>query len=279
LNRPAPPYTAPIPTALPYPTAAPLCGSDQVRATGAAVGAAAGNIRERFTFTNTSHSTCLLRGSPTITGIAPGGRRRVLHPRPSPATFFGLLVPADIPPGHRVYLDLATQDVTCSVTHPLVYRDLAFGLPGDMTLRSRARLRRFCGGWEMSRFGRPPRTTASIRPRPGSLDTLRVSVTLPASARAGTTLRYVVTLINPTLHTVRLACPSYTEAISTPELHRSLSYLLNCGTVHAIEPHQRIRYQMQLAIPDTPPGWAKLAWHLNTPREPEAGTALAIRGR
>jgi hypothetical protein len=113
VNRPAPAYPFPAPrqTRLVYATSAPPCRPGQLRATGAATGAATGNVVERFTFTNVSRRTCLLRGFPTISGVGPGGTRRTLHPRRSPSgTFFGQLTPADLSPGRHVLLDLATED-------------------------------------------------------------------------------------------------------------------------------------------------------------------------
>jgi hypothetical protein len=259
-----------------YPTLAPPCRIDRVRVTNAGGGAAAGNVLQRFRFANSGRATCLVRGYPTITALAPGGRRVRLHPRRS-GTFFGALVPADMTPGHHVYLDLGSQDVTCNVTHPVVYRDLTFGLPGGSTLPSHARLTRFCGGWEMSRFGLPPRTTATIPPRPGSLDTLRASLHAPTALRAGTTLHYLVTLTNPTDTPVRLApCPSYTEAIVSRQSVRSQAFFLNCDTVHVIAPGRHFGYRMRLPILRMPRGWAKLAWHLDTPREPATATVIAI---
>ena len=105
------PSAAPVP----YATAAPACRLDQIHATGAVVGFATGNVDERFTFTNISRSSCLLSGFPAVSALAPGGHRLHLHAIPQPdGTFFGQLAPAAIPPGRHVYLDLATEDVTCS---------------------------------------------------------------------------------------------------------------------------------------------------------------------
>jgi hypothetical protein len=89
-DRPAPAYSPPEPTPLPYTTTAPICRVEQLRATGAVGGVATGNVDERFTFTNVSDSTCLLRGFPTVSGLAPDGRRVLLDPTRSPnGTFFG----------------------------------------------------------------------------------------------------------------------------------------------------------------------------------------------
>jgi hypothetical protein len=284
VDRPAPPYTAPQPTPLPYPTAAPACRVDQVRATGAVVSFATGNVDERFTFTNISRTSCILTGFPTVSAVAPSGRRlRLRHLTPSPqGTFFGLLVPALIPPGRHVYLHLTTEDVTCSLGRPFVYRDLTFRLPSGRQLITHTRLTRFCGGWQITRFGLPERTTATAPPSPGSLDTLRVAASLPSSARAGATLRYLITITNPTDTAVRLEpCPSYTEWFYLPakpiDHHRSPAYHLNCDWVRLIAPGRRVRYEMRLRLPALPSGDAKFGWHLNTPNELGAGGVLAIR--
>lgn len=281
VDHAAPSYRPPPPRPVPYPASAAPCRRTQLRVTDGGGGAATGNVLQRFRFSNTGHATCLLRGFPTITGLAPSGQRVLLHARRSPGIFFGTLVPAVIAPGRHVYLDLGGEDVTCSLTRPVVYRDLAFRIPGGGTLPSHARLRRLCSGWDMSRFGLPRRTAATIPPRPGSLGTLRVSIQAPSSARAGTTLRYLVTLSNPTGTPVRLApCPSYTEAIydapARPNV-RSASFFLNCDTVHTIPPGRRVRYHMRIAVPARPHGPAKVGWHLNTPGEPAGATMIAIR--
>jgi hypothetical protein len=283
IDRPAPAYTFPSPgqRRLVYATSAPPCRAGQLRATGAVTGAATGNLVERFTFTNVSRHTCLLRGFPTISGVGPSGTLRTLHPRRSPSgTFFGQLTPADLSPGRHVLLDLATEDVTCNPMHPPVYRDLRFGLPGGGTLRSRARLTRVCDGWTMSHFGLP--ASAYVPPRPpGSVSTLRLRMWSPgvSHTRPGATVRFVIMLSNATHTTVRLdPCPSYTLGIYAIGFVRRRSYFLNCDTVTAIRPGQHVRYRMRLAIPVTGRlhGVAKFAWQLNTPTALSAARALDV---
>lgn len=142
----------------------------------------------------------------------------------------------------------------------------------------------------MSPFGLPARTTATIPPRPGSVDTLRVSLQMPHSARAGGELRSIVTIRNPTRTPVRLApCPSYSEAVLTMAApgnrdrrnavrtrFSEAAFFLNCDTIHAIAPGHRVRYEMRLAVPEAPSGAAKFAWHLDTPTEPAAAAVLTI---
>jgi hypothetical protein len=279
VDRPAPPYTAPQPAPVPYATAAPACRVNQIRTTGARVGFATGNVDERFTFTNISRSSCLLSGVPAISALAPNGQRLRLHTTPAPdGTFFGMLAPSVISPGRHVFLDLATEDVSCTLGRSFVYRDLTFRMPNGRRLITHTRLTRLCGGWRMSGFGLPLRTTAELPPKPGSIDTLRVIVSLPATARAGTTLRYLVTLTNPTDTSVRLdPCPSYTEAVaaSIPRLLHP-AFFLTCDAVGSIAPGGRVRYEMRLRLPTMPPGRAKFNWHLNVPSEPGSSAILAI---
>lgn len=282
-DRPAPPYSPPPPTPVPYATDAPACRVDQIHATGAVVGFATGNVDERLTFTNFGRSSCLLVGFPAISGLAPDGRRVLLHPVRSSrnGTYFGLLVPAAMPSGRHVYLDFATEDVTCRVGGRPVYHELTFRLPDGRRLLTHTRLASFCRGWEMTRFGLPQRTAATIPAKAGSVGTLHVALTLPHPARAGATLRYVVTLSNRTDTAVRLdPCPSYTETFYLPSPptnpHLSQALFLNCDSVSSIAPGQRVRYEMQLRLPAMPSGLAKFGWHLNVPTEPTAGAMLSV---
>jgi hypothetical protein len=281
VDRPAPPYTAPAPRTIPYRTRAPACRAGQLQATGGRVGAATGHILQVLRFTNRGHATCLLAGFPGITAVDPRGVRLALHPTRRPGgTFFRQLLPAAMAPGRSVDLDLAGEDVTC-LPRRRVYRDLHFTLPAGGTLRSHARLFRVCGGWQMSRFGLPERTTATMPPRPGSVGSLRVSLDAPRAARAGTALRFLITLTNPGRVAVPLRpCPSYTEAIyanATPAGRRTQSLLLNCDRLHAISPGARVRFAMRLPLPPVAAELAKLAWHLNVPAEPATAAPLTLR--
>jgi hypothetical protein len=135
-----------------------------------------------------------------------------------------------------------------------------------------------CGSLAMSQLGLPAREPTGQAPRPGTPDTLTVSVAMPAAVRAGTTLRFVVTLANPTTMTVRLTpCPGYNEEIYTVGGRVSRWYWLNCGAVRSFPPHGRVRYAMMLPIPArTVTGLAKFWWQLGTPTEPMCGGGVTI---
>jgi uncharacterized protein DUF4232 len=276
-NRPLPLYSAPQPRLISYPTTAPACRAAQLRVSQGRNGVAAGSLGEEFVFTNTGAAPCLLRGSPTVSGAAPDGRRVALRPR-RVGGLRGQLSPADLAPGGRVFLDFGTSDCgcTCVRPHPTRYRHLVFRLPRGGSVPG-GRLTLVVDCWlEMSRFGLPEQY-GEPHARPGTVGTLRARVRAPQTARAGTVLHYSIELVNPSNRAVELSpCPGYTESVYTPTAHVSRSFRLDCDSVHSIRPHGRTRYAMELAIPRHASGTAKLGWSLDTPTGRSAGSVAIV---
>ncbi len=281
-DRPAPPHHPPALRVVPYTTAAPPCRAGQFAVRQRRVGVGLGNVLERFAFRNLGDMPCLLQGFPKVTGVtASGVRRSVAARRSRERTYFGTLVPADIGPGERGFLDFATgegcEDPSGSAKR---YRALAFVLPagGGVVSARESSLIMMCGFLKMSQFGLPVPEPTGPTPRAGTPDTLTVSVMMPAAVRAGTALRFVVTLANPSAITVVLTpCPRYNEGIYTVGGRLSRWYWLNCDPVRSIPPQGRVRYSMTLPIPPgTPTGSAKFWWRLGTPTEPMQGGAVTI---
>jgi hypothetical protein len=219
---------------------------------------------------------------PSVTGVAAGGLRRSVPARRSPdGTYFGTLVAADIAPGRLGLLDFATaggcRDPSGSAKR---YRALVFALParGGVVSAPESSLVMACGFLEMTQFGLPAPEPTGPPPKPGTPDTLTVSIALPAAARAGTTLRFVVTLANPTGISVGLTpCPRYNEGIYTTGGRVSRWYWLNCERVRSIAPHARVRYAMALPIPtDAAVGLTKFWWALGTPNKPLDAAEITI---
>jgi hypothetical protein len=279
VNRPVPLYVTPEPRLIRYPTLARPCRAAQLRVSQGRSGVGLGNRLEELVFTNLGAKPCLLRGYPTISAEPPAGGRRLLRVRRG-GTYFGRLVPADLPPGGHVFLDFGTSNCGCRCEggrRPVRYHHLVFTLPqGGSVQAERVSITEDCF-LSMSEFGLPQRY-AEPQARPRTAGKLHARLRLPAAVRAGTTLFYTVTLSNPTSTTVVLRpCPGHTEALYVSGLVVRRSFALNCDSVHAIAAHGQVRYAMRLVVPrKVAPGTAKLGWTLNTPTGPSAGGAIRI---
>ncbi|HYW29084.1 MAG TPA: DUF4232 domain-containing protein [Gaiellales bacterium] len=256
---------------------APPCNAAQLRITGVHDGVAAGSADERFVFTNVGQAMCAFGGRPVLTGVV-AGRRQILEPRrPATGTFTGLLIPVDLRPGQHGFFDWTFADA-CPARRTAHAID--FELPGGGTLASgRSAPLITCSRSAVSGLGRHAPAPRPPRAAPGTPGTLHVRLSLRKLERiaTGRTLRYVVTLHNPTQATVTLdPCPSYTEALYLEGPPVIRHYRLNCDTVRRIAPGREVRYEMRLAIPRVPGGVAKLAWMLNTPRMPAAVAVVLV---
>lgn len=278
VNRPLPLYVTPEPRLIRYPTSARPCRAAQLRVSQGRGGVGLGNRLEELVFTNLGAKPCLLRGYPTISAEPPAGGRRLLRVRRG-GTYFGRLVPADLPPGGHVFLDFGTSNCGCRCEggKPVRYRNLVFTLPrGGSVHAERVSITVDCF-LSMSDFGLPPRYSQP-RAAPGTAGTLHARLRPPAGVRAGTTLVYTVTLSNPTRTTVVLRpCPGYTEGLYVSGLVVRRSFALDCDSVHAIPAHGQVRYAMRLVVPrKAAPRTAKLGWNLNTPTGPSEGGVIRI---
>jgi hypothetical protein len=282
IDRPAPTYRVPAPRVVPYSTKSPPCRAGQLAVRQQRTRVGLGNVLERFAFRNVGATPCLLRGFPRVTGVTAGAvRRPVPARRSSDGTYFGTLVPADIAPGGRALLDFVTgQGCRDPLGSAKRYRALVFALPARRGVVSapESSLVMTCGVLEMTQLGLPAPEPTVPTPKPGTPDTLTVRGALPAAARAGTTLRFVVTLANPTSISVRLTpCPRYNEGIYTIGGRVNRWYWLNCEGVRSIAAHARVRYRMALPLPpDVPAGLAKFWWALGTPNKPFRGAGITI---
>lgn len=131
----------------------------------------------------------------------------------------------------------------------------------------------------MSDFGLQPRYSQPQTPAPRTVGTVTVRLQLPASVRAGTVLRYTVTLRNSTDTKITLhPRPGYSEDLYNTGLAVRRSFALNCDSVVAIPAHQSVCYAMRLTMPSrAAPGMAKFGWGLNTPAGLFVGSAIIVK--
>lgn len=212
VDRPAPDYEAPVLQPSPYPATQPPCRASQLRATpDPNVGAAAGNVLYVVRFTNASRSPCLLGGKPVVEGLdASGGF--VPLPTQEGGTYFNDPAPADIAPGETGYLNIGTANAgNCPEIPEVTFRQLRFGFP-EGWLDTNLTITVGCGNLAISGIGKEPGPAPEPTSAPGEPGSLQVSIDQPASVRTGETMRYTVTLSNPTDIAVSLTpCPSYTQ--------------------------------------------------------------------
>ncbi len=279
VNRPAPAYSPPPqPSPTPYPTSATPCLASQLGVSTGPSGAAAGNDLEGFAFTNVSRTTCLLGGRPRVTAINAAGRRVALPLSPG-QTFFGPLLPADIAPGSQGFLYFGTGSACGSGAEQQTntqYRALWFDLPSGGRLQSTLTLFAGSCGLVMDNLGLPAPVLPASTPSPGSPGTLDAHVDLPSTVAVGQTLRYTVSLHNPSDVPVSLKpCPSYTETLYAS--YPWPSFWLNCDQVTVIPPGGQVVYAMELKVPSgAVTGASKFSWQLGSPYGPSAGGGLTV---
>jgi hypothetical protein len=111
-------------------------------------------------------------------------------------------------------------------------------------------------------------------PKPGPLSPLTIRLYVPATVRAGHTLRFTVLITNPTRAAIRLSpCPAYETGIASA---RPVAYRLNCSTP-VVPARQSRLFGMQYTVPaGTPPGLVKFGWFLLNPSRTGTGSTITI---
>lgn len=285
VNRPTPPPVpyAPPPTTPPS-TWAPPCTAAQVSAQLSVGNGMSQNDGRILLFRNTSSATCLLAGVPAVIATGPGLPAYRLPPVPPEQDSAGITAP--MAPGHLTKLwisdprDCAANQGSGAQAGPL-YTTLRIFLPGGAGRGSAVvtglSLHPTCGVF-VSRFFRVPAPV----PLPVSpLEKLTVAVTVPATARAGDLLTYVVTLTNPAAQPISLTpCPGYLEfGRAGGSVLFKEEYALNCAPVPVIPAGRSLRFQMKAQVPaSAPPGPLTLSWTF-LPNGETASGGVRVVGR
>jgi hypothetical protein len=116
-------------------------------------------------------------------------------------------------------------------------------------------------------------------PEPGTVASLRASLALPTSVRAGSRLLFTVTLTNPTdVDVVLEPCPIYEQSLYALREAVTDAYYLNCDAVRVVRAHSQVPFAMRLDVPlDTPAtDQAKFVWRFATWR-PSAGEVITVK--
>ncbi len=255
-------------------------------------GAAAGTFYERAEIVNMSSSACYLATSPVVR-LSDARGRSVQGPDPldTDVMDFPMIVPTALalamkkPHAYRVWILFGTSD---NCTEPQV-ASLQMSLPnkgGTVRIEIPPSGSGFPGEMQCpaGETSHDVRLVSDAPPPPEPPPSpLTATILISGPAHAGMRYRYVVRITNPTQALVSLdPCPSYDEAIKG--LQGAVeSHLLNCATVHSINPGRSVQYEMFLSVPrDVPRGPLNsgflLTWGFTTTAGPYANARLQVLG-
>jgi hypothetical protein len=225
-----------------------------------------------FAFTNTGGSSCSLPPRPTrIDGSGPGVGSRTLKVRHTSDSDFALSPTHQVNPGQTVYLPILTSGGCAKSQFSLPHLTrLTFSLSSAVAIPARLKPFRFYGscGAFVGKFA------MRVVPITSPIDELVVTRRFPKSILADSTIRFTVTLTNPTGTAISLLpCPKYTEFVASLGRRHSreqATLALPCGTITGISPGATDSFQIQATVPDRT-GIAKYGWSI-------PGTSLETGG-
>jgi hypothetical protein len=249
-------------------------------------GGAGGTFYAHVSVHNTSSAVCSLRGRPEIALIDKAGR---IFQSTGPDPQHRPIRTVVLVPNSWALVDLG--GIASDVCGGDQTTTLRISLPGQTASRS-------------MRFpvGAPPDPTdcsgrvVGATPHPGQLQVgpfqaiakaqddfllirqLQPHLRVPASVRAGSTLRFAVDFVNANAYEGGIdtdPCPIFRMQV-TPTAVGGI-YLLPCTPTISIDAGQSVAFEMELAVPVTAPlGPATLKWQLLEPDEPALTTTINI---
>jgi hypothetical protein len=278
VDRPAPAFVGPTPK--PYPTDARPCAPKDLKVSAGQVGAGLGNINLPVTFVNSSGSTCVLKGEPTIGGLKADG---ILVPLAiTSGSYFGDPgPPANTATGEAAAVNISGADACPAALggKHQVYPKLRIGLPGGGAVDTAAQDFDTACGVSVSQFGVPADAEPAVDL---PLSPLTAQISAPPTAVAGQILMYTVTLTNSRSTDVSLSpCPAYDEFVGSGSnntwVGTVLHYYLNCDASSTFAAGTSVSYAMRLTLPaNQPEGMAKFGWDFQGGGGPWANAPLTV---
>lgn len=249
---------SPLPV-VPLPTSGPPCPVSALAVSSTGSTGVMGVMYFWYDFTNVSSAACILRGYPRVVATRQGQAPLVAT---DGSTFFGFPIePETMAPGASTKFILGTnRDCPLAVGSdsppPLADPTVTVSIPGSGTVVLPGDGGPLCGLFA-DQFGvQPPDPVYTKSP----IDGATVRLELPSVVRAGSTLKYVVDLTNPTSSDMVLdPCPSYWQWIGVAS---KATVEMNCDAVPVLAAHATRRFAMELAVPqDVPSGPATVYWN------------------
>jgi hypothetical protein len=271
--------SSPLPVA-PLPTSGRACRASDLKASGDVGGpGGGGQTLETFELTDVSATPCILKGYPRVVATEPG-KPAVVAGHASGPFFVEQQTSATMSPGSYTTLSLETErdcDARYAVANKystLIYNTATVAIPGGGGVVLHDDFDVLCGLYT-GQF-------AVAQPQPeytqSAIQGATAQIELPSAVDAGSTLRYVIDLTNPTTHDMVLdPCPSYQQALGEGGKD-PLEF--NCSVVHLLHAGQTQRFAMELAVPaDFPTGPAAVYWNVAATVDPYIGARGSINVR
>jgi hypothetical protein len=258
------------------------CSSADLRILAGPAGAYHGMATQEIRFTNVGADACTLTGFPSVQLLPSGEAPQTVGASEAAPQLADARI--DLAPGEEAIMLIGAPGVCEAANKPQrkVSKRLQLALPGGgMKALDGVQVDTLCGRATVLQF-HPVQNDAPPGPAPAAaaspLRQLAATLGAPAETARGGTLRYTVTLSNPTANPVSLsACPSYTQTLYVDGREAASTLRLNCAAAGGqIPPRSAVSFEMLAPVPaGLAAGSAKLSWKLED--GPGAGTLIGVR--
>lgn len=279
LNQPAAEKAAAAPVAV---RGLHACAAGDLQIVAGAAGAYRGQATQEVRLTNIGADACHLPGFPSVQLLPAGEAPQTVGA--SDAAPHLATERVDLAPGNEVVMLLGTPGF-CEAANGVqrkVSKRLQLALPGGgVKALDGVHVDTLCGRATVLKVipvqndgAASAKALASAAP----FSQLTGTLSVPDEATRGDTLRYTVTLSNPTANPVSLAsCPAYTQSLYANGKAAGNTLRLNCAAAGAqIAAGASISFEMQAQVPaDLAAGDLKLSWKLQD--GPVVGKIINLR--
>lgn len=257
------------------------CAAADLQVTAGPAGAYRGQATQEIRLPNIGAEACHLPGFPGVQLQPANGAPQTVGASELAPQLANTRI--DLDPGEEAILLLGTPGSCEAANRPerRISKRLQLALPGGgLKSVEGVHIDTLCGRATVMRFERvqgEAAARAQALKTSGPLSQLTGSLSAPDEASRGGTLRYVVTLSNPTAAPVSLlACPAYTQSVYAGGQAATSTLRLNCdGAGSQIPAKSSVSFDMQVALPADPAADSvKLSWKLDG--GPGVGKMIAL---
>jgi hypothetical protein len=264
------------------------CSASDLKVVPGQQGARRGYATQELRITNRSTESCYILGAPSIELHHPDAFVEPVSPAAAPAEVARQRI--DLAPDDDAYILLGTPGACEASVGPerkVATRVKLFLRGGGSLTLDGVHVDTLCGParvLQMEAVQDEPKQAAKTAANAAAagkslgLRELTGTITAPESVARGETLRYTVTLTNPTNAAIKLApCPSYTQSLHTEGRTQNSTYMLNCaGAAGQIPARSSVSFAMEAVVPADMTGLGvKLSWSLQDALS--AGTIIPLK--